>query len=168
MKNFTVTIKKNTEGFTLIELIVVIGIILILFGFISINLIQQQHTTAVSASVDTLSSDIASQQTKAMAGKVDSSSAENSYGIYFQSDRYTLFSGNTYFATGSGNFTVMLDKNISFSNITFPNSSLVFSVRSGEFNGFVNGTNTIKIKDTAGSEAKTITVNRYGVIINVN
>lgn len=160
--------KTKQKGFTLIELVIIMGILLLLFGFVMVNLLQEENIVSVNASVDILISDISSQQTKAMAGKSDGVSSGNGYGIYFESDRYTLFKGNTFSATDSANFTVILEENIVFSNVAFPNDIVVFSALSGEVNGFSDGNNTITIANVQGQEIKTITLNRYGVVKSVD
>jgi prepilin-type N-terminal cleavage/methylation domain-containing protein len=158
--------KNNHFGFSLIELIAVMGIITTLFGLAAFNLIGQQKTVSVNAVSDTIVSDMSSQQNKAMlgAGTVNG----NSYGIYFQPDKYILFKGITYLATDSGNFSVPIDTGFSLNNITFTNNTVVFSARSGEVNGFVNGKNSISVEDKDGLKVNTITVNRYGVVTREN
>lgn len=158
---------SSERGFTLVELGIVFGIIALLFGFVTFNLVNVQKITSINSAIDTLASDIKSQQTKAMAGAADNGTGE-SYGIYFQSDRYILFTGTTYFSTNSSNFTIMLGSNIEFVNSTFPDNSLVFSHQSGEFNGFIDGRNTIAIQNIQGLGKKTITVNRYGTMAKIN
>lgn len=143
------------------------GITLIIFGFITINLINFQQKTSINSVIDAMVSDIENQQNKAMVG-AGSNGSGNSYGIYFQSDRYILFAGSSYSGGNSSNFTVMLDPNISFTNITFPSNTLVFLQKSGEINGFINGNNTITIKESQGLNKKTVTLNKYGVIISIN
>mgnify|MGYP001595790660 CR=1 FL=1 len=168
MKEQSYMFFKKQSGFTLIELIIVTGIILLLFGFVVVNLLQEQHIVSVNSSVDILISDMASQQTKAMAGDTNGSFSQNSYGIYFESDRYTLFKGNSFSAIDLANFTVMLDENIAFNGVTFPNNIVVFSALTGEVNGFIDGNNTIAITNSQGTEIKTITINRYGVVKSIN
>ncbi len=158
--------RNNQFGFTLVELVLVIGIFLTLFGFVSFNLVSVQRNTSVNSTADSLVSDMASQQAKAMTGAGLSSG--NSYGIYFQSDKYTLFKGTIYSASDPNNFTVALDSGITFSNVTFPSGSVIFSTRSGELSGFSNGQNTVTIHDTQGAKTETITVNRYGVVTSEN
>jgi prepilin-type N-terminal cleavage/methylation domain-containing protein len=155
---------QKQKGFTLPELVIVTGIITTLLGFITINLFKVQQSSSVKGTSSLLVSDMRGQQTKAMVGSSEGRVTADSYGIYFQTDRYILFHGLTYNASDPANFTVMLDTNISASN-TFPNNSLIFSQISGEMVGYTGGNNTVTIKNTAGTEQRTITVNRYGVVI---
>jgi prepilin-type N-terminal cleavage/methylation domain-containing protein len=158
--------RDNQSGLTLIELVVVMGIILMLFGFTSFSVINTQRTVSVNGIADVLVSDLSSQQNKAMQGFGNSSGT--SYGIYFEANKYTLFKGSTYSPTDLANFTVNLDKGISFANITFQGNSVVFNPVTGEVNGFSNGNNSIKILDTNGNKSVTITINRYGVVTGEN
>lgn len=162
--------KKNInseKGFTLVELIIVLGITFIIFGFITINMVNFQQKTSVNTTIDTLISEIKNQQTKAMTG-AETNGSGSSYGIYYQADRYVLFSGPSYSSADPLNFTVMLDSNNSFTNITFPSNTIVFLQRSGELNGFINGSNTITLKNSEGLNEKTVTLNKYGVIVSIN
>ena len=168
MKKTIFAFLKRQTGFTLIELVVAMAIILILAGFVTLSLISEQNITSVNATVDTLVSSMASQQTKAMASKSEGLPTGQSFGVYFQSDRYTLFKGTTYSASDSANFTTILDGGIRFTNITFPNNTIVFLIISGEISEFVAGQNTITVRNTQGPETKTITVNKYGVVTNIN
>ncbi|MEK7186029.1 MAG: hypothetical protein AAB675_01540 [Patescibacteria group bacterium] len=158
---------ESQHGTSLLELIMFMAIGLLLFGFVTFNFVSFQQKTSISTSIDTLISDFSSQQTKAMIG-AESSGTGNSYGVYFQSDRYILFAGSAYSGANPTNFTVMLDPNIIFTDITFPGSVLIFSQLSGEIAGFADGSNTIALQSSQGSEKKTLTINKYGVITEIN
>ncbi len=159
--------EKRQSGYTLIELVIVMGIIVLLFGFTTINLGGVTRVTSVNETVDMLIADIRSQQTKAMTGSGDGTSG-SSYGIYFQTDQYTLFRGTTYSSQNSTNFTVELDQNLNFVNDTFPNSTLIFLQSSGEISGYSAVNSTITIENTAGNEQKTIRVNQLGTVDQIN
>src|SRR3989344_3323623 len=146
---------NSERGFTLVELGIVFGIIALLFGFATINLVNVQKVTSINSAIDTLVSDMKSQQTKAMVGT--GSVAGESFGMYFQSDRYILFTGTTYSSTNSSNFTIMLGSSIQFANSTFPDNTIVFLRQSGELSGFIDERNTIAIQNTQGLNKKTIT-----------
>jgi type II secretory pathway pseudopilin PulG len=157
---------KDSRGFTILELLVIMGITSILVGIVTINLLKVQHNTSVSSAVDTLIADIKGQQIKAMNGAQASSNGD--YGIYFDPThtKYILFHGTTYVPADSSNFPVVLESSISVSS-TFPNSIVVFSKPSGEVANFLSPNNTITLTNTAGSEQAVITVNRYGVVTQI-
>lgn len=157
---------NNKSGFTLIELVVVMGILLMLFGFLSFNLVGVQRKISINSTADDLVSDMASQQTKAMSG--EGSISGESYGIYFQSDKYTLFKGTSYSSSDSNNFVVSLESGISFSNINLLGNSIIFSNRNGELSSFSQSQNSVTINDSQGQKTETITINRYGVVTSEN
>lgn len=153
---------SQEKGFTLLELLIVVGIIGILFTIATINLVRTQHTTSLSAATDELVADLRLQQTKAMTGSRDTTGNPNSYGISFTSSGYKLFQG-TSDPNDSTDFAVT-PTGITFTT-NLPSSSLVFSERSGVFANYVNGTTyTITVKNTNGTEQRVLTVNKYGVI----
>ena len=154
--------RNKQSGFTLIELIIVIGISLLLFGFMTINLVGNQKIVSVNSVRDGLVSDLTSQQTKAMGGA--GGAAGTSFGIYFLSDKYILFQGASYSPEDTSNFSVNLDSGNIFTSISFPASSIIFASGSGQIIGFQNGQNTIEIGDSQGTR-RTVTINRYGVVI---
>ena len=152
---------KN-QGFTLIELTLVMGIIAILISFITINLLKPQTTASTASTVQILGADIKEQQIKAMSGDSDGESSTDSQGIYFESNRYTLFRGPNY-TSGSHYFQVDMDQNLILSN-TLPSSQVVFGKRSGEVASYAPGSDTITLSHTQSGEQKIITINRYGAI----
>lgn len=147
------------NGFTLLELLIVMGIASILLSLTTINLVKVQHNVSVSAASDTLIADLKSQQIKAMSG----ASNGGSFGIHFtSSNSYILFHG-TYVEGDPTNFSISLDDPFKVSS-TFPDNNIVFSKVSGE----VAGPNTITIINTAGGEQQRLSVNKYGVIEAIN
>ena len=152
---------KKRRGFTLIELALIMGIIAILVSFITINLLKPQTTASTASAVQILGADIKEQQIKAMSGDSDFETTADSQGIYFESNRYTLFRGPNY-ASGSHYFQVDMDQSLILSN-TLPSSQVVFTKRSGE-TGLSDGSNSVTVTNTQGGEQKTITINRYGSI----
>lgn len=148
------------QGFSLVELLLVMSVAAILFGFTSLSLLNTQHRTTISAAVESLIADMRSQQLKAMAGKAVSG-AGDSYGIHFDgTSTYTLYHG-TYTAGNSDNVTVSPDEAITFSaNPT----NIIFSQITGE----TGGIDTITAQYASGSEIKTISINKYGVVTSIH
>lgn len=157
---------KKTASFTIVELIVIMGVVATLLSFVVVNLFKVQHRSKINATT-TLISDIKQQQTKAMVGDGEGETSSAAYGIYFESTSYTLFRGSTFDPTNSSNFTIELEQPVRFISLTFPNSTLVFSKGSGAVVGFVDGANSLILKDVESSEEVQITVNRLGVISDI-
>jgi prepilin-type N-terminal cleavage/methylation domain-containing protein len=149
--NFQFSIFKSEEGFTLVELLLAIGIAGILLSLTTIGLLNAQRTTSLVTAEESLIADIKSQQIKAMNGIQGS----GNFGIHFAStNTYTLFQGST-FGGASSTSPVSLDD-----NITLSGSDVIFSKVSGE----ITTPATITVTNTANGTSKTIQMNKYGVI----
>lgn len=157
----------NQRGVTLVELLLVMGIIATLFGITTINLLNARVGVSNSASTSVLISDIKSQQVKSMNGDTEGRGIPDSYGVNIQSNRYVLFHGISYLASDTANFNVPNDSGYTLTS-TFPNNTIVFASMSGEIVGFVNGANSITTTNDSTGRSKTIQINKYGVITNVN
>lgn len=152
------------KGFTVIELMVSIGILTILFAFTTINITRLPSNAAQGASYDRIISDIRSQQTKAMTS-YDPALAPvggKSYGVHFESSTYTIFTGTTYSPSDTSNFIVELDPNVTITNVSFPNSQIVFTPGSGDVSGYVSGSDSISITNSTNGQEKTLKINKYG------
>ena len=156
--------EKRQAGFTIIELLLTLGIIALLSTFTTVALIRPQIKASVDTTATTLVADVKQQQLKAMVGDSEDLASSQTFGIYFEGNRYTLFRGSTYVAGDPNNFIVNLDTNINITDITFLGNTLVFNKRSGEVAGFLPGQNSLVVKSTISSEQKTVTINRYGAI----
>lgn len=159
--------KFSKKGFTLVEITVVIGIIAVIVSYSVINLTTVQHTTYVGTTIDTFISDLKQQQLKAMVGDTEGRGVNDYYGIYFGTSDYALFHGSTYSA-GPSNPIIPLTTSVQFTNVTFPQSQIVFNKGSGEIVGFAVGSNTVTLVNVVTNEQKTITINRYGVVTQIN
>jgi len=160
--------KKNLAGFTLPELIVVLGILMILLSLSTVNLLTIYGKTSLSTKTSILISDIKQQQLKSMLGDTEGETLADSYGIYFEQNRYILFKGTSYSASDPLNFALNLESDLQFSNITFPQSQIVFSQGSGEVAGYTSDLDTVTLTNIRTSDSQTVELNRYGVIIVVN
>lgn len=160
--------KNNQKGFALVELLLVMGIMAILLGIVTISLTRLQRSTNLAATTETLTTDVKSQQLKAMAGQIGSGGIGDQYGIYFNptpldakcvnKTEYVLFYG-TYTAGSPTNFPVCLDATITLTPSTNP---VIFLQKSGEVSS--GAPITITLKNTAGTETTTLTINQYGGI----
>lgn len=150
----------HTRGFTLVELLVVMGLVGVLMTLTFVNLIQPQRSASLSGTVDVLVADLRSQQLKAMAGDTLGAATTQAHGIYVESNQYILFKGDTYSASDADNFIVQAD-GVTFGT-NLPSAQVSFQKASGEPAGFNASANTITV--TASGQSRTITINRYGVL----
>ena len=155
-------IDRQQKGFALAELVVVMGMIAALFVIASVSLLGAQRKASQDTLVDTLLTDLRSQQTKAMTGDTEGTGAFESYGIYFGSDSYVLFRGVAYNAAEPSNFAVEIDPSLDFTNVTLPGAIIVFTNGSGEISGYASGADSLSIIDSVNGSQKTIQLNRYG------
>lgn len=161
-------ILRNRNGWTYPEIIVAMGILAVLVGLVSMNAFSSQYKTYASTTVDNLAADMALQQTRSMVGDSSAVGVKTAYGIYFQSDRYTMFKGNTYAAGNADNVTVNLNPSFTFSSIGFPGGQLLYASGSGAFANYVNGQNTVTLRNTGSGTTQQLRINSYGVLDQIN
>ena len=150
-------------GYSLVEITLVGAFVALLLSLVTLNLFHFQHSSQLSATVNTFLADYKQQQIKAMFGDTSGTGALSNYGIYFGGSSYTEFQ-NTY---GISNFPVSLSTGIQVST-TSSNSQILFLKGSGEISGFTSGKNTVVLTDTVAGTKETITFNKYGVVTSVN
>lgn len=160
--------RKNEQGITFIEVLVVSGILTVLFAFTYISLRGIKPTASFQTTLTTLVSDVRNQQLRAMTGDAQGGASASNYGIRFETDRYILFQGSTYSSLDTSNFVVMLDSNLEFSSITFLNNAVVFTKGVGDVVGYTGGANSLTLRNKLNNSTKTMQVNRLGVITSFN
>ena len=126
-----------------------------------------QEKSYIDSTIETVLSDIKHQQLKSMSGDTGGTSAGNSFGIHFTTSNYILFQGITYDGTDPKNYVIDIDDSLEFSSVTFPQSRILFTKGSGEIAGYTPGSNTVTVRHIGSNQTKTITINGYGVITNV-
>lgn len=154
---------KGQHGFTLIEMLVVIGLFAILTTLVVINVLRPQNTLNYETQVQTLKSDIKRWQARAMLGETTGESSAQDFGILFSGNSYTMFVGSSYSASDQRNFTVNLTGPVVLST-NFPGNTLLFETITGEVNSFSPPNNTITITNTTRGDSTVLSLNRYGVI----
>jgi Tfp pilus assembly protein FimT len=158
--------KKN--GFSIIEVVVVMSFITTMAVLVIASLTRTQQSASINSYIDQIAGDIKSQQLKSMNLDTSGAATTNSYGVRFETYRYILFKGSTYSSSDPSNFAIALQQPMQFSNITLPSSQLVFTKGTGDFGAYATGQNTFKLINTVTNDQKTFTINRLGVITTVN
>jgi len=151
---------STRKGFTLIELIVVVSIIVTLLGFITISLVRSQQTASLTSTEEVLIAELKQQQLKAMIGDTEGRTTSDFYAIHFEQRSYVTFHGLSYSSSDSSNSIFNLEDNIQFNN---PNFDIIFS----KLSGTISAATTIEIQDNTNSEVKRIRLNIYGTVTDV-
>lgn len=155
--------RRARRGFTLPELIVVMGVIATLVGIASVSLLGVQHKSLVNTTRDTIVADIKFQQLKAMTGDTEGRGTPDKYGVYLAPHQYTLFHGAAFSSSNPDNVVVSMNQGVTLTT-AFPSSTIVFLNGSGEIQSFVSGADILTLSGTDGT-SKTVKLNKYGVII---
>lgn len=158
----------SRRGWTYPDLIVAAGVLAVLVTLTTMSLSRAQFSAYERTALDNLAADMSIQQTRAMMGDAAAAGTVTGYGIYFQSDRYTLFKGNSYSASNPENVVIRLNPSFSFSSIGFPSGQLIYASKSGAFANFASGQNTVVLRNNGSGSTQTLTVNSYGVLEQVN
>lgn len=155
------------RGFTLIELIIIMGVVAILMMIVLPNMGAPIRKSAFSETLSLLVSDTKAQQQKAMLGDAKLVTGPKAYGINFTSTDYTLFQGPSFLPGDANNFTVELDPNLNFSFINLPQTQIIFAPGSGDATNFINNSYTLTLIDLETGRSSIITFNRHGIIEQV-
>lgn len=151
------------KGFTLVELLVVMGIIGVLLAVSSLLLLNLIPKASLTTQAEKLVAELRNQQLRAMTGQVGSAGTVQSQGMYFTSDRYVLFSGASYNVADPENFEIILDQPLQIES-TLLNQQVVFLAGSGEIDGYDSTQDRITIRNPSSNESVSIEFNQYGII----
>jgi prepilin-type N-terminal cleavage/methylation domain-containing protein len=140
--------KIHRGGFTVIELMVSIGIMAVLFALATVNITRLPSSTAQATNIDTLLTDLRSEQTRAMTGF-----SADSFGVAFGTTSYTLLSDN---------FVVDLDPNLEFIDNNYFGGQVTFAAGSGDILNYSQGSDNVSVKNNMTGEVKVIRLDKYG------
>ncbi len=154
---------RSNRGFTLIELMLVMGIISVLMVISSLLLLNLIPRASLKSQTEILVSQVRSQQLKAMSGTAYNTEEPSIFGVYIEPQSYTLFRGLVYDPLAEDNYQMTVDEPIQLST-TFPSQQIIFAAGSGEILNFDPANSSITIHNTQNSESTVINFNQYGVI----
>ncbi len=125
------------QGFTLIEILVVISVIILIVSITNISYRYFERNTELTITAQKIVSVIKLAQNKAVSSEGDSQ-----YGVHFESNKYILFKGITYQEGADDNIenTVSSSLEINNINLTGEGSNIVFQKINGrtEQDGTIN------------------------------
>lgn len=161
MNYFSKTIgQKNTKGSTLVETLVVVGIVMVIAGIVSLSFSSFRYGQALPNDVDDVTALLNEARSRTISGD-----AGAQYGVHFQSDRAVLFVGNTYVAGAVGNKTIIVNPMIIITSISLNGGGVdvVFNKLTGETSQY--GTLVEKYNDgSINPPNKTITISKTGLV----
>ena len=157
-----IKIKKN-KGISLIEILIVVGLIAIISAIAGLNLSQFHNQQVLRNTTE----DVISLLNEARNDTISSKNS-NTYGIHFQTDRAILFifTGTTFNINDSSNVSVIFDTAVIIPttggiNLIGGGSDIVFDRLTGETAKY--GTIIIRLTNNATSQ-KIVTISKIGVI----
>ncbi len=139
-------------------------ILAVLFALTAVSLTNIIPKANTRAAAEVLVADLREQQMKAMSGYEAITGGAANYGIFFEANRYTLFTGSSYVAGNQDNFVVNLQNGLVFDTTNLPLSTIVFSKGSGDPINYSAVYHSIRIRNVVNAELRTITFNQSGVL----
>lgn len=171
---------KMKKGFTIIELLVSLGIFIIVTAMVVTNFRGGSRSDELKIAVETIASNLRRAQNMALAGELtDGVTPPGGYGIYFNlatSDRYIIFAdknGNLAYDANEAlpDGIVVLAKNIVLSGV-FPAAASTIIFKPPKPTTYINGGTidnflTVTAKHNLSGKIKKISANRISGRIDV-
>jgi len=155
---------KNCNGFTLVEVSLVLAIFTILISLTTVNFIRPTKEANFSKIKEELLATIREAQGKSIAGFSTNGTSGENFGIHFEQNSYTLFRGTTFVETDTWNFKITLPTNLEFPVIGLPTPDLVFGKGSGEIVNFNPTQNQVTLRDKETGNLRNFIFNFFGVV----
>lgn len=145
----------DIRGFNLVEIILVISILSILVGIGMIGMLDYVNYQRLQADVVEVSSQIKETRQRSLSADNDTN-----YGVHFETDSITVFSGDTYNVSAPDN-TVTSFYGVTLStNLSLGDTDVVFS----RLQGIPSATGTITITSDRLNSTATITITGTGLV----
>lgn len=154
-KNFDV-IKKN-NGFTLIEILIAIGIILIITVVTLFSLSTLNKQVSLESASQNILSTLRLARSQTLASK-----SQSAYGVHFETTKYVLFTGTSYTDGAAGNKEYLLgDSEISSISLNGAGGEVVFA----RIRGSTTQYGSVVVRLTSDTnKSKTINIDSSGQV----
>jgi len=149
--------QKTLTGFTLVELLVVIFILVLATGLVLPNFNFFQRQSSLDMAAQEIIGALRLAQNKALA-----SEGASPFGLYFENDRYTLFKGTSFYSSSPDNSVYLLNSALRLSEISLGGvNSIVFD----QLTGATSYPGSLKISLASDStKNKTIFIDASGTV----
>lgn len=148
------------KGLTLIEILVVIGIIILIFGAGSFINFSSYNHTLINTEQSTLVSVLSKARSEAM-----NNVNHIQHGVHIDTDTYTLFEGTVYTAGVPANQDISKNSKTVVSNLGVTTFTTPYDIYFNQLSGDPSATGIITLTDISNStNTKTITIKTGGLI----
>lgn len=143
------------RGVSLIELLVVVGLMTILFAIGTLSLANIEKENQLETLVSGIKLSINKAQNQTING--------NPTGVYFETNRYVFFYGDQFVEGNPKNQITDLPSGVIISVINLPLKSITFAKISGYVKNFAPPEN-ITILDEGTRKSRQLTINNLGLV----
>lgn len=165
MDNTKTYMNRLHQGFTFVEVVIVIGLVGMLIAILSTTLFRSQQSASLDTTAQLMVSDIKKQQIFAMSGDTASPGVFIDYSIRFDPHQYTLYPGSVYAASNTLNTVVSVEEPLRIISATGSAQVITFARLSGDVRNYSTSSGTIVIQNDQTNQQKQILVNQRGVIV---
>ena len=158
--------KKKFTGFTLIEVLVVMGIIAVIFSLSVLAVLNIQKGQLLDNHTWAVVSLLRQAQNQALNGVSVDGTNQTNFGVHFDdtAGQYTLFRGDSFDPSDPYNFTQSLPSGLSF-HLTLPSgNNVIFNKITGRVGNYNSLRHFIRIRDDNTGDEITIDFNQEGAV----
>jgi type II secretory pathway pseudopilin PulG len=155
--------KKNT-GLTLVEVLIVTSLLVILLALgtvIFANFARQDEIAGESQKIVAL---VNEARAKTLAGYSGGGESGLNFGVHFEADAYTLFSGVSFNSADPSNQKFDLPVRLRITDLSLASGNIIFEKITGEVRDFDPAQNFIVLADQRAGQEKKIIINKLGVM----
>jgi prepilin-type N-terminal cleavage/methylation domain-containing protein len=151
-------------GFTLIELMIVLGIIVMLLSLVTFSFRRTWFSGNMEATVDEINQALYKAQVESISGVSEDGTSASNFGVRFEQGMLIVFPGSVYVSGADGNEEISWNEGLRLTTINLPDQSVVFSRVSGEVENYTVGQNSLVLTNSQTGESETLVINRMGTM----
>lgn len=152
------------KGFTLVEIIVIMGLLIIIFGLGLRSFSAIEKEDRLQSWIEQVVSSLSSARLQAISGASLSSDQSLPFGVHFSAEEFVLFPGDNYHPSDSRNLANQLPNSLYFETLDLPpGNNIVFQKITGEVSNFDPLHCQLVLREKNSNRRRTITVNKLGV-----